>query len=236
MGFNPEEFKDDADFQAFLDDSVKSAVDETTLELKSKIDELIGEKRSIAEKMREFEGIDIEKAKQALEIVEKNDVVKRIADGKFDEILEEQTDQLRAQFESEKQELMESLTKREREALELKQKLDNTIISDTLRSHATKAGVLPDAVQDVLIRGRQIFGVSEDGKVEARDEEGKLRKIDGKVLTIERWLETLPKHYWPSSESVFIKGSAGGSDYEEKLTSALKRGDMALYRKLRKAK
>jgi len=236
MTFKADEFKDDEGFQEYVKAVTTAAVEEETLELKAKIDTLIGEKRSVTEKLKMFEGIDIEKAKEALEIVEKNEYVKKIADGKFEEVFAERTDQLRTQYEEEMSKINEKLQSAEQRAEQLAKELDNNRIDAVLRKAAIKAGILPEALDDVLARGRQIFSVSPTGDIEARDENGNIRRIEDKILTTARWIETLPKHYWPASESVNITGSSSGASVDERLAAALKSGDLSLYRKLRQKK
>ena len=234
MEFNAEDFKEDEGFVEYIKTITAGAVGDETAELKTQIDKLIGEKRSVTDKMKEFEGLDLDKAKKALDILEKDDVVKRISEGKFDEVFAERTDQLKTKYEDAINEVNDKLKLSEENGVQLSQALDNTRIDSALRKAAIKAGILGDALDDVIVRGRGIFSVNRDGEVESRDSEGNMRKIDDKILTTSRWVETLPKHYWPSSDSANIGGSASGVDVDEKLSAALKSGDMALYRKLRK--
>jgi DNA-directed RNA polymerase subunit F len=235
MEFKAEDFKDDSNFSEYIKTVTESAVEDQTSELKLKIEELIGEKRTVTEKMKEFEGLDVEKAKEALEMIQKNDMVRRIADGKFDEVLAEKTDQLRTQYDEAISAVNEKLAAAENSAKTLSVELENTRIDAALRKAAVKAGVLAEALDDVIARGRPIFSVSKSGDVEARDADGNMIKIEDKIMTTSRWIETLPRHYWPSSDSATLKGSASGAELDEKLTAALKAGDMSLYRKLRRA-
>jgi len=236
MEFKAEDFKDDEGFADYIKTVTGSAVEDQTAELKAKIDTLIGEKRSVTDKMKEFEGLDVTAAREALDMIQKNDMVRRIADGKFDEVLAEKTDQLRTQFEDDLGTVKQTLEEEKLKSSALATALDNTRIDAALRKAAVKAGVLAEALDDVIARGRPIFSVSGGGEVEARDAEGNMIKIEDKILTTARWIETLPRHYWPSSDSANISGSSSGAELDEKLSAALKSGDMALYRKLRKAK
>lgn len=235
MSFKVDDFKDDEEFVEYIKTVTTNAVDDKTVELKAKIDTLIGEKRSVTDKMKEFEGLDMDKAKSALEIIEKNEYVQKIADGKFEEVFAEKTDLLRTQHEDAMKKTLAELEESKANANNLSIALDNTRIDSALRKAAANAGILSAALDDVIVRGRNIFSISDSGEIEARDESGNMRKIEDKILTTSRWIETLPKHYWPSSDSADLTGASSSADIDERLSSALKSGDMALYRKLRKA-
>lgn len=235
MEFNAEDFKDDKGFAEYIKTATSTAIEDSTLELKAKIDTLIGEKRSVTDKMKEFEGIDIGKAKEALEIIDQNDYVRKIADGKFEEILAEKTDQLRTKHDEAIMAMTEKLALSETRAQDLEISLNNTKIDSALRKAAVKAGILAEALDDVIVRGREVFKVSKSGDVEARDADGNMVRIDDKFLTVARWVETMPKHYWPLSDSAALKGSGSAAEMDNRLKAALKSNDMTLYRKLRKA-
>ncbi len=113
------------------------------------------------------------------------------------------------------------------------------MVEDALRDAAVEAKIRPEAITDVLLHGRNIFSLSEDGSIEARDAENKLRKtIDDKVLTTSNWIEGLKKsspHYWPGSKGAGAEGGGGGGD---DLAGAIQRaadsGNHTEYRRLRK--
>jgi len=221
-------------------ESVDSKIEEAVAGLKAKNEELLGEKKSIQEKLAQFSEItDPEKALEALKFLQENEDAQLIKEGRIDELVEKRVSNMR--LEHEKQ--LEALKKQLEEIAQAKEHYESQyktkIMDDAMREIAIKAGVRPEAIPDVLMRAKQIFSLAEDGTLEARDKDGKLLKNEkGNVLTPVVWLDSLKEnapHYWPSSEGV---GATGGSlsadaDLTEKLAEYARKGDMKSYRKLR---
>jgi len=222
-----------------LVDQHKLELDEAVSGLKSKNAELLDEKKKIERKLREFESFDFDKANEALEFLENNKDAQLIKDGKVDELIEKRTSQLVSDHEAAINEIKGQL-KEEMERAGLYENLYKTkMVEDALRDVAIKAKVRPEAITDVLLHGKNVFSLADDGSIEARDENGKLRKTeDDKVLTPANWIEGLKKvspHYWPESRGAGAFG--GGFSDENDLTAAMhraaERGDMVEYRRLR---
>jgi len=211
---------------------VTTKVEEAISDLKSKNSELIGEKRKLAEKLEAIKDFDFEKAKKAMDFVDKDETAKLLAEGKFDEVIEARTAKVKDEYDSKIQEILEAKAAAESEVSVLRKNIDSITIETHLRKIASKAGILPDAMDDVLLRGQMVFSVGEDGNLEARDKNGDFIKVDGKILTPGSWISSLPQHYWPSSDGVGGTGGTGG-DVDEKLAAAAKSGNISAYRKLR---
>lgn len=223
-----------------LKDKHTAALDEQVQGLKSKNTELLDEKKQIQAKLKTFEDFDMDAAKEAMDFLQNNKDAQLIKDGKVDELIQKKTSQMRSDHEAILGELNGELSA-------LKQRGDlyeglykTTMIDDGLRKAATEAKVRPEAVPDILLHGRTIFKLADDGSLEARDAEGKLRKTnDDKVLTPVNWIDGLKRtspHYWPNSEGAGARGGAVGDEGD--ITAALARaassGNMAEYRRLRK--
>lgn len=224
-----------------ITDSHKLVLDETTTGLKSKNVELLDEKKQLQKKQEQYDAYDFDAANEALDFLKNNDNAKLIKDGKVDELIEKETSTLRSDHEAVVTELNSNLTS-ETERGNLYENLYKTkMVEDALREGAVAAKMRPEAITDVLLHGRNIFSLAEDGSVEARDTEGKLRKTaDDKVLTTSNWIESLKKtspHYWPGSEGAGAHGGGKGGDPTD-ITAALGRaadsGDMAEFTRLRK--
>lgn len=219
-----------------LDDAVNNAVSG----LKKKNDELLSEKKKIAETLKNFENLDPEKAREALKFLEENENAKLLKEGKIEELLAKQTTQMREDHEAKMAEMAKKLEESNNNSHLYKTKYEQKMVEDSIRSAALKAGVRPEALEDVLTRGGNVFSLGEDGSVEARDKNGKLVKTaDDMVLTTENWVEGLKKtapHYWPGSEGAGGLGGEGGGgmdDLTAAMNDAAKKGDMVKYRKLR---
>ncbi len=183
--------------------TLKTDFDKQIEGLKTKNNELLDEKKKLQKK---FEGIDDpNEALEALKLLNENEEIRMIKEGKFEEVIERRTSGLRTEYEEQLLELTNKLSEASDIGVKYKGLFESKTIDDTLRSAASKAGVQPHAIEDILNRGRQIFSVSEDGSVEAREGrklDGKLLKIDDKVMTPLLWVEslkTIAPHYWPSS-------------------------------------
>jgi len=222
-----------------LTDAHKLEMDEAVNGLKSKNTEILDEKKGLQIKLKEFEDFDMEKATEAMEFIENNKDAQLIKDGKVDELIEKKTSQMRSDHEAAIGEMTSNLTTAQKNSTLYEGLYKTKMVEDSLREAAVGAKIRNEAVTDVLLHGRNIFSLADDGSVEARDSEGKLRKTaDDKVLTTTNWIEGLKKtspHYWP--DSVGAGAGGGGVGEPGDLTAAMDRaaskGDHAEYRRLR---
>jgi hypothetical protein len=223
-----------------LNDKHTADLDDKVSGLKSKNAELLDEKKQIQAKLKTFEDFDMEGAKEAMDFLQNNKDAQMIKDGKVDELIEKKTSQMRSDHEAVLGELNADLTASKQRGDLYEGLYKTTMIDDGLRKAATDAKVRAEAVPDILLHGRSVFQLAEDGTLESRDSEGKLRKtVDDKVLTPANWIEGLKRtspHYWPNSEGAGARGSQGVGD-EGDMTAALARaassGNMTEYRRLR---
>lgn len=221
--------------------TIDEKINEATSGLKGKNEELLGEKKKIQKVLKDFEDLDPEKAKEALKFLEENEYAQMIKDGKVDEIIEKKTSQMRSDHEAAVGELTTQLSEASNSGKLYKNMYEKKIIEDNLRKVALDAGVRPEAVGDILMRGLSVFSLDEKEGVEARDREGKLVKTgDDKVLTAKLWIDkfkTSAPHYFPESESAgAFGGKKGRDDLNVAITTAAKKGDMAEYRRLKAKK
>lgn len=93
----------------------------------------------------------------------------------------------------------------------LKSTLDSVLIDGSLKTEAAKAGILPTALDDVVLRGRMVFK-NENGQVIAYNERGeKLYDKDGTTpLGVGGWVKGL-KANAPHLFAGMNGGGAGGS-------------------------
>ena len=230
-----DEVKDDPEFQKFLKTTVDSSIESAVGDLKVKNSELIGEKKKLMEKLSSMDGIDPVEAKKALDFVSNNETAKLISEGKTDEALESYTEKLRANYEEKLAAVSQELDGAKNESSTYKSRYEQSVIDSEVRKEALKQGILPEAVDDVLLRAKSVFVYGEDGTVEARDAKGNLLKAEDKLVTPALWVKNLPRHYWPSSEGVGATGNQK-SDAEAQLAAAATSGDIEKYRKLRRKK
>ncbi len=221
-------------------ESLQAQIDEAVAGLQNKNQELLGEKKTIAEKLATFKDItDPEKALEALKFINENEDAQLIKDGKVDELISKRTSVMRIEHENAVNELKTQLQEAATGASTFQNLYETKVMDDAMRLEAIKAGVRPEAVEDVLLRAKSIYTLDASGVPEARDVNGNLRKNDKEnVLTPSVWMEdlkTTSPHYWPSSEGV---GAVGGNitnsaDLTAKLADLAARGKMPEYRALR---
>lgn len=252
----PFDFIEDAEVKAKVEEEHKLEIDNITVTLKAehktameaevsglktKNEELLGEKKTLSETLKTFDGIDVDVAKTAIEFHEKNKDAKFLEDGSVDELIEKKTSDLRTAHDTEKNELTTNLTDQTARADKYQTLFESKVIDDGLRAEAVKQGVLPAALEDIILRGRTVFSLGEKQEIEARDSEGKLAQTeDKKILSPKNWIEGLKKtspHYWPNSVSADADGGSGSSsDIDIQMQAAAEAGDSKLYRKLRDKK
>lgn len=227
--------------EAATNEAIKASVDEAVAGLKSKNEELIGEKRKIQDILKQFDGLDPVKAAEALKFLEGNEEAQLIKDGKFNELIEKRTSVLKSDYEAKLSELTTINTELKKSGDNYKTIYERKLVEDALREVAIQAKVRPEALVDILMRGTALFSVGADGSVEARDRDGKLLKNDeGLVVSPKVWIESLKSmspHYWPESEGAGFRGRGGsGGDDTGILADAASSGNMDKYRKLRRTK
>lgn len=218
---------------------IDKKIEEATSGLKNKNQELLDEKKKIQETLKNFEDIDPKKAREALNFLETNTEAQLIKEGRVDELLEKRTSAMKSDHDAIVNELSQKLDEEAKGRQTFEQMYKSKMIEDGLRAAAIQAKVRPEAIDDVILRGRREFALAGDGSLEARDSEGRLKKtLDDKILTTTNWTESLKKshpHYWPESQGVGLRGrySTDPNDYNAALADAAAKGDTAAYRKLR---
>lgn len=232
-----------ADFEARqkeVNEGIDKKIAEATERLVAKNTELLGEKKTIQEKLAEFKDItDPEKALEALNFINENEDAQLIKDGKVNELIEKRTSVMRIEHETAVQELADKLMEATEGQSTFKNLYETKVMDDAMRAVAVQAGVRIEAIPDVLLRAKSVFSLDKSGAPEARDEKGNLIKNkDDNVVTPAVWMEdlkTTSPHYWPTSAGAGALGSGvtDSADVTAKLADLAKRGDMKGYRKLR---
>lgn len=186
---------------------------------KSKLSEFRDTNVALATKMKDLEGlkekykdVDLEKYSAALSAVEelqKTKDKKLIDEGKIEELLQEKTERLRADYEGKIDALSKDLDKTKGLAdkytgLYSKQAIDGNVIS-TLAE--LKAEINPGAMQDILARARNVWAVDDDSGDLRPSKNGNtmMGKDPNVALTMGEWATELV-----SEAPWLFKGSQGG--------------------------
>lgn len=221
-----------------------AALSESIARLEEKNRELLGENKKTKESLKAWDGYDSEKIKSMMEHFDKNEDLKLIADGKYEEVINKRTEKVVADFNSQ----IEALNKQNHELTEsasrYQGKISDLMIDNGIVSEFIAADGIKTATDDVKFRAKQIWKLeSKDGKDEyvPRDSNGKLLTGKNGVLTPKEWIENLREtapHLFPQSKG---SGSGGGNGQgltgiDAKIVAARNSGDVGELRRLRKQK
>ncbi len=241
-----------------LQDELKTKIEDAVNGLKTKNKELLAEKKKIQESLKNYADLDPERAREAIDFLEKNKDAQLIKDGKIDELIDRRTASIKEDYTAKLSEYEKRIGETQQEYEERLEKLQTDlekkataaktyetlyktkVVEDTLRDAAVAAGVRPEAIDDILLRGKSTFTLGKDGTLEARDSDGKLVKDEeGSLVKPDTWLENMKKtkpHYWGDSVGTGATGSSArvrSDDLLEKLNKAAEKGDMETFRKIR---
>ena len=227
-----------AEVDVAIEKAVAAAVSNATGGLNTKNTQLLEELRTTKESLSAFDGFDSDDVKKTFALFNKSEEAQLLKDGKFDEVIEQRTEKLRGDYDGK----LADMKRISDSAIEDSKKYEglykNKIVDDAIRKAALSSKVIPEALDDVLRRGRDLFSIGDDGSIEARDSSGELMKIDDHLMDPSRFIEGLKKsapYYWPSSSGTGASGSGGSvKDADSKLLSAAASGDSAAYREIRK--
>jgi len=235
-----------AALKAALSGDVQQYLDGEVSGLKAKNRELIDSNKIIKTELDgikgKFDGLDIEAVKALLTKAGQDEETKLIAEGKLDEVVSRRTERLRGDLDKQ----IKAANDRAEKAEAFAAKYSDKVLADSIRAAAIKAGALPEAAEDIILRARGTFKLSEDGEPIATDRDGQvIYGKDGRTpLSPQEWAESLREtatHLWPRAQGAGPTGDQGGkatqkfSDMTETERTALYRSDPEKYRQLRDA-
>lgn len=163
--------------------------------------------------LEKFEGVDVEKykllSKREKEIMEG----KLIEQGKVEEVVAERVKGLKTEYDA-------KLTDAGKTITTMTSKLSSVLIDSAVKSAAVSLGVLPSAVDDVVLRAKTVFQVRNGEVVAVNDRGDVMYGTDPtKPLTIDEWakqLKTKAGHLFEGMKGSGAPGSGnrgpGGQD------------------------
>jgi hypothetical protein len=161
-------------------------------------------KKQVEDLTAKFSDIDPELYREMSEKAEKERTKKLIAADKVDELVAERVNAAKAGFEKEKKTIEDDKRK-------LGIQLEGLLIDNTVRDAAAKSGVRAGAVDDVLLRARQVFKIV-DGKAVAFDGDKQLFGPTGDPLTVP---EYITGKLAESAPHLFEQSQGGGAKKAE---------------------
>ena len=172
--------------------------------------------------LKNYEGLDPQEARDALEKMRQINEKKLIDAGKMDEVLEQRTTRMRSDYEGQISALNRSLDEQKKSGGVYKEKLTKVVIDNSLQGAVSSvATVRKGAMQDVLARGRSVWSLNEDGTPVPTGSDGKVMYgKDGKnTLSMEEWAQSLVEDAGYLFEPSTGGGSGGGTRQKQSTDS-----------------
>lgn len=227
---------------------IQAAVERATQGLKQNRDQILAEKKQLSEQLQQmqqyFEQLGgkegIQKLLEMRQRLEKDEMGKLLADGKYDEWFEKRTQSMKSDYEKRIEALNAQLEESNKKAQEAMQRWTDKVLETEVRAACSKAGVIDSAVEDALYRARNMFKYDEErGQMVILDENGSavLGKDGKSPKSISEWLEEQKqsaRHWWPPSQGAGANGALGGGQASPD-ASAIGRMSMAEYKKFRES-
>lgn len=172
-------------------------------------------KKAVEDALAPFQGIDPVKTKEMLAKFENADEAALIAAGKIDEVINKRMEKHNAA----QQKILEAAELAKDGALEVASTFMERVLDNHIRAAAAKAGVHTSAIDDALLRARNLFSLDDNGNPVQFDEDDETVVLgkDGKTpFSPDEWLESMKEtspHWFPAGASGGgAQGGAKGSN------------------------
>jgi hypothetical protein len=193
------------ELQAIIDTKVGEAV----TGLKTKNGELIGKLKAVGDDLKRFEGIDPDAVRTILSKFADDEEAGLIKSGKIDEVLNKRTERMQAENQKALKAEQEKYERAESKA----SKLAERTLSAAIKDAGLKSGAYPEALEDIVLRGKHLWRLSDDGEPVAMNGDEIVLGKDGKTpLSPMEWAESLREaapHLWPKAQGSNAPGSNG---------------------------
>ncbi len=159
-------------------------------------------KRQIDELTSRYDGVDPDKFRELSEREQKQRDRKLIDAGKVDELVAERVAAMKA--DADKQ-----IGTRDASLAALTKQLESVLVDNAIRDHAAKASVRPTAIEDALLRAKQVFRL-QDGKAVPMEGDKPIYGKDGEPMTMGEWFGGLSErapHLFETSAGTGATGS-----------------------------
>lgn len=170
------------------------------------------EGRSTAEKaLKAFDGLDAAEIRSLVEKFANDEEGKLIKEGKIDLVIQKRTEKVIADAKKQIEAAQQAAAAAEEKA----KKWSTRVLDDNLRAAATKVGIHSHAIEDALLRGRQLFTLDDDGNaVQMKDGTVVLSKDGKNPFAPTEWLETMREsasHWFPAQSGGGSQGNRSGA-------------------------
>ena len=185
--------------------ALQERLDQETAGLKANRDEILGKYTSLKGKIKEYEGIDPEMARNLQKRFESEEEQELLKKGDLDAIVNRRVDKMKQNYEKQ----FAELSQKEQAAVKRQQALEQRAIAAEITRTAAEVGAIPSALPDFVQRANGQFALDDNGQVIAVDSQGnQLYDVDGKSpLSIKSWALSLQAE----APHLFSKPSPGGA-------------------------
>lgn len=186
---------------------------EDTTGLKKNMAALLAEKRQLQEKYKQFDDIDPNEAKEAMEKLRRIKENELIASGDVEKVIENRTKLMKQDHENQVKQMTEAQDKISAENQRLKSALNKAVIERGILDAANEVGQpRKEALTDIVARGNGTWQLDDDGKPVPLNSDGTtIYGKDGKLpMTMVEWAESLREgapHLWIESKGGGARGS-----------------------------
>lgn len=199
---------------------VQAMIDSHVTGLKTKNSELIAAQKQLKEQLATFDGIDPNIVRNIIKRFADDEEAKLISEGKIDDVLNKRTERMKTEHDKQLKEREDRITKSEAKA----QKLAARTLAGAIRDAAIKEGALPEALDDIVLRGGSLWQLNEDGDVVAVRDGGVILGKDGKTpLSPVEWAASLREtaaHLWPRAQGTNAPGASATAKGGKTMTRA----------------
>ena len=185
--------------------ALQERLDQETAGLKANRDEILGKYNNLKNKVKEFDGIDPEVARNLQKRFESEEEQELLKKGDLDSLVNRRVEKMKQSYEQQ----FSELTQREQAAVQRQKALEQRAIAAEITRTAAEVGALTTALPDFVQRANGNFALDENGEVIAVDSQGnQLYDVDGKSpLSIKAWALSLQAE----APHLFSKPNSGGA-------------------------
>lgn len=168
---------------------------------KDRLDEFRNKNVDLMKDLEKYKDLNPEKYQELLQLQRQREEKELLDKGEIDTVVANRVQTMKAEMQATIDQLTGSNTGMLRQ-------LETLMIDNTVRAAATKSGVRPEAVDDVLLRAKTMFKIK-DGQVVSTDEKGEIRygKDGTTPLGIEEWAGSLKSN----APHLFLGSNGGGA-------------------------
>lgn len=188
---------------------------------REKLDEFRNNNIKLSNQLAEYKDIDPKKYKDLLQIEQRVQAKDLVEAGKIDEVVQARVKSMQTEFNAERETLISQLT-------QANQQLESLLIDSAIRVKAIELGVLPAAIDDVMLRAKSTFKIVE-GKAVPHSEGKPIYGKDGvNPMGVDEWINNLSK----SAPHLFGKRNGGGANGGSSQNMQGKIGSMSSMQKI----